>query len=72
MMVTSTASTTPVSTSVPSKEKESDWADISDDEEEEESAATVKVDSLDLTSLSIDDKTKAAPAGSPGYILLMS
>lgn len=61
----SAASTTPVSTSVPSKEKESDWADVSDDDDEEESAATVKVDSLDLTSLSLQDKTKAAPTGVP-------
>ena len=37
---------------------EQDWADISDDEEE--AAPTVKVDSLDLKSLSLTDKDASA------------
>jgi hypothetical protein len=48
----------PASSSLPSSEQ--DWADISD-EGEDEPAPTVKVDSLDLTSLSLKDKDKTAP-----------
>ena len=55
-MVTSEPSATPVSSTLVSREQ--DWADISDDEGEE-SSATVKVDSLDLTSLSLNDKNKS-------------
>jgi hypothetical protein len=39
---------------------EEDWADVSDDDMDD--APTVQVDSLDLNSLSIGDKTKATPA----------
>ena len=42
-------------TSLPTTEQ--DWADVSDDEDVDE-APTVQVDSLDLNSLSIDDKSK--------------
>jgi hypothetical protein len=56
---TMAAAPTP-SSSVPTKEQ--DWADISDDEEEEP-APTVKVDSLDLTSLSLNEKNKQATTG---------
>ena len=47
--------TTTKASSVPSKEQ--DWADISEDEDEEP-IPTVKVDSLDLNSLSLQDKNK--------------
>ena len=51
------------SSSLPTKEQ--DWADISD-EEEEEPVPTVKVDTLDLTSLSLNEKDKqATPGDSP-------
>lgn len=46
----------------PAKAKETDWADVSEDDDEE-STPTVKVDSIDLTSLSLKDK--AASAGFP-------
>jgi hypothetical protein len=52
-----TANTT--SSTNPSKDQ--DWADISDDDEEEQ-PPTVQVD-IDLNSLSINDKDKAAPTG---------
>jgi hypothetical protein len=42
--------------------KHQDWADISDDEEEE-SVPTIQLDSVDLSSLSLSDKSKATPAG---------
>jgi len=42
------------------KPKETDWADISDDDEEETSTPTVKVDSLDLNSLSLKEKSDDA------------
>lgn len=41
--------------------KEQDWADISDDEEE--AVPTVKVDTLDLTSLSLNEKDKQTAPG---------
>ena len=47
------------STSLPTKEQ--DWADISDDEEEP--VPTVKVDTLDLASLSLNEKDKQATTG---------
>lgn len=54
IMATPTKPTSPLT-------KEQDWADISDDDNSEE-APTVQVDSLDLTSLSIDEKNKDKPA----------
>jgi hypothetical protein len=53
-----TAPTT--SSSLPTKEQ--DWADASDDEEEEP-VPTVKIDTLDLTSLSLNEKGKQATTG---------
>ena len=45
--------------------KEQDWADISDDEEEQP-VPVVKVDTLDLTSLSLNEKGKqTTPGDSP-------
>jgi hypothetical protein len=41
--------------------KQQDWADISDDDEEE-SIPTIQLDSVDLSSLSLSDEGKAAPA----------
>ncbi len=52
--------TAPTSSSLPTKEQ--DWADISDDEQEEP-VPTVKVDTLDLTSLSLNEKDKQATPG---------
>jgi hypothetical protein len=42
---------------------EQDWADISDDDEE--TAATIKVDSLDLKNLSINENSNPTKPG--GY-----
>ena len=55
-MVTAPSSST---TSPPKKDQE--WADISDDDEED-SAPTVKVDSLNLNSLSLNENNKETPA----------
>lgn len=52
--------------SVPSKDK--DWADISDDDDSEPTPV-VRVDSLDLNSLSLQDKGKAKGISSPGPVL---
>jgi len=41
-------------TTLPSTEQ--DWADISDDDDDEETPPTVKVDSIDLNKLSINEK----------------
>jgi hypothetical protein len=43
----------------PAKAKETDWADVSEDDDEEPTP-TVKVDSIDLTSLSLKDKAESA------------
>jgi hypothetical protein len=55
-MVTAPSSST---TSPPKKNQE--WADISDDDEED-SAPTVKVDTLNLNSLSLNENNKETPA----------
>jgi hypothetical protein len=46
--------------------KQQDWADISDDDEEG-SVPTIQLDSVDLSSLSLSDKGKAAPAGKHSF-----
>jgi hypothetical protein len=46
--------------------KQQDWADISDDDEEE-SIPTIQLDSVDLSSLSLSDEGKAAPAGKHSF-----
>ena len=53
-------------TTTPANEQE--WEDASDNEEE--LAPTIKVDSLDLSSLSIDEKVKGHSAGTRAYFNL--
>jgi hypothetical protein len=42
--------------------KQQDWADISDDDEEE-SVPTIHLDTVDLSSLSLNEKDKTSTEG---------
>ena len=51
---------TPAATPPSVSKQDQNWADVTDDEEED-SAPTIKVDTLDLTSLSLNEKNKDKP-----------
>jgi hypothetical protein len=58
----STSRDSMTTTTTPSKLRDTDWADVSDDGDED-TTPTVKVDSLDLSSLSLTSKENAASGG---------